>query len=122
MRSIISRSSSSIEPDSVPSLIIALISSSVTVSSLILLMLKILKNRLLVLLSSHTIGWVALAKACIIGATILAILSAFNKPMRFGINSPKTIERNVTMITIIVVEIVRAYGLRNSTFSSEGWR
>jgi hypothetical protein len=41
-----------------------------------------------------------------IGATILAMRSALSKPILLGISSPNTIERKVTIITTIVVEIV----------------
>jgi hypothetical protein len=41
-------------------------------------------------------------------ATIRAILSACNKPIRLGISSPKMMDRRVTIITTSVIEIVAA--------------
>jgi hypothetical protein len=38
----------------------------------------------------------------------LDIFSALNSANRFGINSPKSMERNVTMITTIVSEMPSA--------------
>jgi hypothetical protein len=80
------------------------------------------KNRLLVLFSSQTKGCVNFAKAFIGAATALAIRSALNKPIRFGISSPKMIERKVTRITMMVVEIAAAYSRRKLIFSMEGCR
>src|SRR6476469_10590713 len=96
-------------PASLPSLIMALISSSVTESSVDFLILKILKNALLTAFSNQTIGYVILANTRMGAATALASFSARNKPMRLGINSPKMIDRNVTTMTTIVVEMPLAY-------------
>src|SRR4029078_8195573 len=104
----ISCSASSMVPASVPSVTIALISSSVTASVLDRLILNRVKKRLLTKFNSHTIGWVIFANTSIGLATTLAILSAFKRPILFGISSPKMIERNVTMMTMIVVAMVAA--------------
>ena len=84
------------------------ISSSVTASSLERLILNNRKNKLLILFSSQTMGWVKAAKAFIGLATSFAINSALSKPILFGINSPNMIERKVTMITTMVVAMVSA--------------
>ena len=104
----ISFSSASMVPPSVPSVIIILISSSVTVLSVEGCTLNMRKTKLVTVLSSHTIGKVALANNFIGVATMMAIFSARNKPKRLGNNSPKMIERNVTAITMSTVEIVCA--------------
>ena len=53
-------------------------------------------------------GCVKPAKTFIGLATALAIRSAINKPSCFGINSPKMMDRKVTITTTIVVETVLA--------------
>jgi hypothetical protein len=60
---------------------------------------------LLVLFTSQTKGCVAFEKYNTGNATRRAIFSAFNKPMRLGINSPNTIDKKVTIITMMVVDI-----------------
>ena len=78
------------------------------------------KNNLLILFNSQTIGWVKAAKAFIGLATILAMRSALNNPICFGISSPKMMERKVTIITMMVVAIVLAYSFRKPIFSIDG--
>src|SRR3954468_16004971 len=116
----ISCSASSIVPASVPSVTIALISSSVTASVRDRLILNRVKKRLLTRFNTQTIGWVTLANTSIGPATSLAILSAFNRPILLGMSSPKMMERKVTIITMIVVAMVAAYGLNISIFSTTG--
>src|SRR6201991_5367939 len=95
-------------PCSVPSLMIALISSSVTETSFLVLILKSLKKILVTKFNNHTMGWVILDKNFIGLATILAILSAWSNPILLGMSSPNTMDRKVTKITTSVIEMVSA--------------
>ena len=102
-------SSSSIEPCSLPSDIMALISSSVTALSLAFFMLKILKMMEVMPDSNQTNGCIIVERKFIGMAMLRAIFSARNKPNFFGINSPKMIDKKVTKITTTDVAIPSAY-------------
>jgi len=56
--------------------------------------------------NNQTKGCIAVDKIFIGLATCLAIFSARIKPNFFGINSPKMIDKKVTMITTMVVATV----------------
>ena len=104
----ISFSSVSMVPCSLPSLIIALISSSVTALSDDTLTLKILKIILEILLSNQTMGCTMVESIFIGPATARAIFSALNMPSLLGTSSPNMMDKNVTSITIRTVEMVEA--------------
>ena len=100
----------------------ALISSSVTLLSVDCLILNILKMRFVTLVNNQTIGNVRRLKKYIVLALALASFSAFIMAILFGSSSPKIIERKVTIITMITVAIVVAYGFKNAIFSIVGIR
>ena len=54
-------------------------------------------------------------------AAILAMRSAFSRPIRLGISSPNKMDRKVTMMTIIPVAILPAYRLQIGNFFDNGF-
>ena len=99
----------------------ALISSSVIPESEGFLMLKILNIKFEITDNSQTNGFRREETKCMVLAVLLAIFSAFSMANFLGINSPNITERNVTIITTIVVAIVSAYSFRGSNCSINGF-
>ena len=89
----IARSCSSITPDSLPSSIIAWISSSVTAVSAVVRAPSSRSSTSVDADSSRTNGWAMAARPRIGRATSRAIFSGVSWPMRLGTSSPNTIEK-----------------------------
>ena len=106
-RSTISCSTGDTSPSSLPSSIMDLISSSVTLDSLSLIP-KALAHNAVLLASNHTTGDAVQETKRISPANALATFSGLDIAMRFGISSPRSMERNMTMNTMIALERTEA--------------
>jgi len=63
---------------------------------------------LLISASNHTIGCVTFENISIGTATSLAIFFRHHHARRLGISSPKMMDKRVTIITMMIVEVVPA--------------
>ena len=102
---IMSSSSCSIVPSSLPSSIINLISSSVTTSSFLFSILSNHKRKLLDLARMKLTGFEIFSRTTMLLATLRAILSGSFKAITLGTISPMTKVRYVVTITTIATLI-----------------